>query len=245
MNRSGAGISLRICLAALAWFAAGIVVAAAARNTGQDQPDFEELDEVFVDGDRVKRKSYSYKELQKPLDWMARLVGEFDVGGTVILSGPDGGEQTVEVLGHAQCIGFGIGPGVQCDLQVKWPEAAGPDGEEFPGGVSAFDPAALLLGYEPVQGAVSYILVSNKGHAETAVGEMVSGDTMRSRTDCADSVAVTCEQVMRITANRDLETVEMRIERRSDLAPAVRYVFVMRRVSGSQSVVFGRKQGKK
>lgn len=237
----GLGLEFRwqVCLGALACTAAGMAAAA--------ETAIEELDEVVVEGDRVKPRPRSFNELQKPIDWMARLVGEFDIGGSVVISMAGDREESRDVSGHANCVGFGLGPGVQCELQVTWPVSAGPDGMEVRGGISRFDPAVLLLGYEPVQGSVNYILVDNQGFAETAVGEMSSADTMRSRTDCAlDAIAAgTCDQVLRITADPDLRTIAVRIEQRIDLAPAVRYNFVLNRVPGSKAVVYGRKQERK
>jgi hypothetical protein len=101
---------------------------------------------------------------------------------------------------------------------------------------STFNPAVLLVGYEPVRGGVNYILVNSLGHADTAVGELASADTLRARTDCAvdNFPGSACEQLMRITARPDLQTVEVQIEQSIDLEP----------VPGSKAVVFGRAQGK-
>lgn len=250
MTRSGGGILLRICMAAMAGAVAVTVVAGQVADGQQavqeaEEPELEELDEVFVEGDHIRRRPSSYKELQKPITWMARLVGHFQIRGSVVLVAPEGREQSIAVQGRADCFGFGFAPGVQCELRVNWPGSTDPQWAQVPGAVSSFDPAVLLLGYEPVQSAVSYILVDNQGHASAAVGDMVSADTMRSRTDCAVStLSAACDQVMRITARPDQQTVEMRIEQRIDLAPAVRYALVMNRLPGTESVVYGRKQGK-
>lgn len=249
MSRSGGGIPLCICMGALAGAVAGAALAAETADghqAGQDpvDPEVEELDEVLVEGELIRRRSSSYKELQKPIDWMARLVGHFEIGGTVVLLAPEGREESIDVIGRADCIGFGVGPGVQCELRVDWPASTDPDAGEGPGAVSRFNPAVLLLGYEPVRGAVSYIMVDDQGHASTAVGELASADTLRSRTDCtASTVSPACDQMMRITARPDLASVEMRIEQRIDLTPVVRYDFVMNRLPGSEAVVFGRRQG--
>lgn len=248
MTRPGGRIPLYICMAALA-AAAGAGVAAEGAGGSlpgrpPGEPELEELDEVFVDGKRVRPKPYSYKELQKRIDWMARLVGEFDIGGTVVRIGPGGQEESTPVIGRADCIGFGIGPGVQCELRVGWRETWQGESRDDRGRESTFNPAVLLVGYEPVLGSVNYILVNSLGHADTAVGEMASADTLRARTDCAvDNFSTsTCEQLMRITVRPDPESVEVRIEQSIDLEPVVRYTFVMNRVPGSKAVVFGRTQ---
>jgi hypothetical protein len=84
VKHSGCGIPLRTCTAVLACAAAAMAVAADAAASREAGDGLEALDEVFVEGKRVRPKPYSYKELQKRIDWMARLVGEFDIGGTVV-----------------------------------------------------------------------------------------------------------------------------------------------------------------
>lgn len=246
MKNSACGISLRICMAALACAAAARAVGADAAASREAEAGLEELDEVFVEGKRVRPKPYSYKELQKRIDWMARLVGEFDIGGTVVRIGAGGQEESTPVIGRADCVGFGIGPGVQCELRVGWRATWQGEFRDERGRESTFNPTVLLVGYEPVRGGVNYILVNSLGHADTAVGEMASADTVRARTDCAvdNFSASACEQLMRITARPDQKTVEVHIEQSIDLEPVVRYSFVMNRVPGSKAVVFGRSQGK-
>jgi hypothetical protein len=48
--------------------------------------------------------------------------------------------------------------------------------------------------------------------------------------------------VVRITAPADLRQVELRIDTELDAKQAVRYTFVLHRVPGSPSIVYGRKQ---
>jgi hypothetical protein len=257
VNRQRGAGALLVWLAALAWSVAGSAMSAGAAELQPDTPppaaapsgespgpdEVEELDEVFVEGRRIVPKPRSFKELQKPFDWLARLVGEFDIDGNVDLRAQGRPEDLRNVTGRAYCVGFGHGPGVQCDLRVLWPETKGQDGEDIPGGVSTLNPAVMLLGFEPVLPGISYILVDSDGNADTAVGGMATADIMRSRSRCVD-IAGNCERVTQITASPDLQSVELRIDLKIEHETAVQFTFVMRRVPGTDSVVFGRKQGK-
>jgi hypothetical protein len=254
VKRLGGEVAMRTWPAALAWSVASLAFGAgdpaaqqeqsqSAATSKQDPLDDEVLDEVLVEGRRVEPKPRSFKELQKPFDWLARLVGEFDIDGNVDLHAQGRPEDLRSVSGRADCIGFGVGPGVQCDLRVRWQETRGLDGEVIPGGVSTLNPAVMLLGFEPVLPGVSYILVDNQGNADISVGEMVTVDTLISRSKCVD-IAGDCERLMQLTAGADLESVEMKIDLRVEGETAVRFSFVMRRVPGTVSVVYGRKQGK-
>jgi hypothetical protein len=258
VNRHGGGGAIRFWLAALTWWVAGSAFLADAGESQPDNPQrasasageshdkdkVDELEEVFVEGQRLVPKPRSFKELQKPFDWLARLVGEFDIDGSVDLQAQGRPEDMRNVSGRADCIGFGVGPGVQCDLRVLWPDTKGPDDEDIPGGISTFNPAVMLLGFEPVMPGISYILIDNQGNAETAVGEMATVDTMRSSSKCV-AIAGNCQRFMQITAGPDLESIEMKIVLRIESKAAVRFSFVMHRVPGSVSVVYGRKQARK
>jgi hypothetical protein len=232
----------------------------------------EELGEVLVEGKRTKPKSSSWDVYQTPFNWMARMVGTFVIDGDVDLHALGRPEDLRKVSGRAECIGFGVAPGVQCELKIRWPETQGPDGEEIMGGVSTLDHAVMLFGSdptepsvfqpnfpglplprrpatpdqlerdrEPEQTGVSWILVDGKGVAESAVGKMVSADTMQSRSSCV-GVAGDCERVFRITAWPDMKVVEFRIIVVIDADEAVNYTFVMHRVPGIDSVVYGRRK---
>lgn len=200
----------------------------------------DELDEVLVEGRRIRQKNP-----QQSFNWLARLVGEFTIGGYVDPAPGNGLEHRLGVRGQAICVGFGMAPGVQCELRALWSEATGPDGEEIPGGVSRFDPAVLLFGFNLAGEAseenytLQHIMVDNTGLAESGVGYRVGNDTMLSRSACA--VLPDCERVMRITVNPDLDTVEMRIELEVRRETTLRYNFVMTRVPDSKAVVYGRK----
>lgn len=263
VNRKKHSVALPGWLLALTLSASGPAPAADAgtRNPPAQRADTE-LGEVLVEGSREKPKRPGFDDYQAPFNFMSRLVGEFVVEGTVDLHAQGRSEDLRKVSGRTECVGFGIAPGVHCELKVRWPATTGPAGEEVLGGVSTLNPAVVMYGFEPVdpntigirrpgipapttpeEPGISWVLVDNKGVAETAVGQMVSPDTMRSRSRCL-SVPGNCERMVRITAAPDLKTVEMHIDLVIDAQNAVSFAFVMHRVPGTGSVVYGRKPDK-
>jgi hypothetical protein len=212
------------------------LVAAASQSpepavTAQKQPgDDEELDEVVVDGRRALRKP------QAILDWMARLVGQFTVVGTVDLHGHSEAG-LLDLQGHSTCVGLGPGPAVQCELRIRWPEARGKSREQIAGGVSNLDPAMMVFGFEPNRIGIRHMVVGNDGIADGAMGYLLPGDTLLTRAKCG-GVAVNCERAVQVTAEPGGQTVRMQIEIQIDLRKAVTIAFVMQRVPGSPSIVY-------
>jgi len=229
MSRHMVVNALHCGMAMLALLSALPASAAAAETP--PSPSDQQLDEVLVNGVRIK----SERNAQKIVDWMARLIGSFTFEGHVDLHGKANAGDLRQVEGLATCTGFGTAPAVQCDLRVRWPEAIGARGEPILGGVSQFDPAMIVYGFEPNRLGIRYLLVGNKGVANGDLALLV-GDTLVSRTPCTD-LPGNCQRVMSVNATPDLELVEMRIELRADNQKAVEYAFVMRRVPGSESVV--------
>jgi hypothetical protein len=245
---------LATCLVGLALVLAGAAAIAASPTPAPSLQNPEELDEVIVEGRRSKEKPKppSWKDLQRPLDWLARLVGRFVVDGYVDLHGNGNAGDLLNVQGRADCVGFGMAPAVLCNLKLRWPDTRGPDGEDIPGGTSSLNPAVIMYGYDPAtpeflrgyqsdNSGIQYILVDSHGLAQTAVGNLVAADTMQSRSSCVE-LPGDCERVVRITALPDLKSVEMRIELVVEQQRALRFLFVLHRVPGSPSVVYGRKQ---
>jgi hypothetical protein len=245
MNRHGVKVALRSGLIALTWSVAGQALAAdVATQEPPAQEKLEELGEVLVEGLRSQAKRPTFKQYQQPFSFLARLVGEFVIEGQVDVRGQGRSLDFRKVSGRAECVGFGSAPGVQCELKARWPAARGPNGEEIPGGISALNPAVMLLGFDPVLPGISWILVDSKGNADTAVGKMATPDTMQSRSKCV-GIAGNCERVAQITAWPDLKTVDMKIDLVVDEQTAVGFTFVMHRVPGTGSVTYGRKEDKK
>ena len=239
--------ALTLALPVMAWAAAP--APSVPQQAGREQ---QQLDEVTVEGRRERQR-----KPQQSFEWLARLVGEFTIEGHVHAD-PDGSSgESREARGHALCVGFGLAPGVLCDLQVRWAAVTDGDGEPLPGGISTLDPAVMLFGFnlgahsdtmyggpynaaaDPESYTIAHILIDNQGVAETGSGFRAGTDTMTSRAPCA-AIPANCERVVRIIAPDDLETVEMRIDLAIDGDVAMRHDFFLRRVVDSKAVVFGR-----
>lgn len=240
VNSHCSAIGVLISFAALILLARPSWAGEAPPNPLVAGPPDGELEEVIVSGERSTRRP-GFREYQQPLDWLARMVGRFSVDGHIDLTAQGSPEDILKVDGQVECVGFGVAPGVECELQIRWPERTGPNGEKIPGGVPTLNPAVVLYGFEPVQQGVHYILVDNEGTAVTAVGLHATADTVQSRSQCSVFPG-NCERVVRITAGPDLRLIEMRIDLEVDGKKSLRYVFMLHRVPGTPSVVFGRKK---
>jgi hypothetical protein len=202
---------------------------APAPSATQAQP--QQLDEILVEGRKPLR------DAQKIFDWMARLVGQFIVEGSVHLHADGAPSEPLQAHGRADCVGFGPAPGVLCELKIRWPEAKGPNGESLFGGASTLDPASMLFGFAPDRIGIHHMLADNSGIANEALGYLLSGDLLASRTKCVN-VPRRCERVVQITAAPDRSSVEIKIELEVDYQKAASFTFLMRRVPGSPAVVF-------
>ena len=235
-------ISARNLIVALMLVAAMPSLASDAPNTNPPAAlADQELEEIVVTGRRAREQRPDWEELQRPFNWLARLVGRFVVEGHVDLRGLGNPADFVQVQGRTECVGFGVAPGVQCELKIRWPEQKQLGSEVNPGTFPNLNPAVLLYGYEPAEPGIRYILVDSKGIAESAAGLLITADTMRSRSPCK-TLPGECERVVHITARPDFKTVEMQIDLEVDHRKALSYVFMMNRVPGTPSVVFGRKK---
>lgn len=133
----------------------------------------QELDEVLVRGERLKPN----RDPQQIVNWLKLLVGQFRYTGYVEISAEGVPRAALQVRGRADCIAFGLAPGVICTINVSWPEVHGPDGEEVPGGVSALAPAMIQYGLDTDRFAIRYMQVDNEGLADRGVGYLV-GDSL-------------------------------------------------------------------
>lgn len=193
----------------------------------QQTEQIEELSEVTVSGEKPTRK------VADLIPWLRRLLGQYVYEGYVDLGGKGEPEDRQPVKGSGYCIGFGVAPGVQCEIHVSWPEVRGADGGEVMGGVSTFTPAMILYGLEPDEIGIRYLQVDSKGLAEGGTG-LVTGDTAAFRTPCAD-IPMGCQRVVRITAKSESQTIDMQIDTELDYQLATRYRFQMTRIAKLQS----------
>lgn len=199
----------------------------------EQQALLEELNEVLVSGEKP------VKSTQQIINWLAELGGKFSFEGNVDLRGNADAGDLKPVTGSADCVAFGLAPGIRCELKVRWPESRGPGGESLLGGISALDPGMMLFGIEPRTNGITHMLVDSKGVGEHAVG-LLFNNTLVSKTRCLNVPGV-CERVVRITIEPDAQVIRMQIDLERDYRKAVRYGFVMRRVPGSRTDVL---QGK-
>jgi len=186
-----------------------------------------EIGEVLVTGEKPTR------EVADLIPWLRRLLGQYTYEGQVDLGGKGKAEDRRSVRGVGLCIGFGVAPGVQCEINVRWPTVRGPDGSDVLGGVSTFDPAMILYGLEPDEIGIRYLQVDNRGLAEGATGFVV-GDTATFKTACVD-IPEGCQRTTRITAKADSDIIDMQIDTELDFQLAARFNFQMRRVGKVQA----------
>jgi hypothetical protein len=71
---------------------------------------------------------------------------------------------------------------------------------------------------------------------------MTSPNTLLTSSKCV-AVPGNCERIAWITVEQDLKTIRMNIDLAIDDQKSLSFLFVMNRVPGSASVVYGRKQG--
>jgi hypothetical protein len=197
------------------------------RESARAAEQLEELGEVVVSGEKPTRR------IEDLIPWLRRLLGRYEFAGYVDLGGQGNPEDLLRVRGGGECVGFGVAPGVQCEIDVRWPKVAGPAGEDVIGGVSYLSPAMILYGVEPDERGIRYLQVDNRGLAEGAIG-LVTGDTAAFRTPCVD-MAADCQRVVRITARADSKIVDMQIDTELNYRVVTRFRFQLTRVAQLQS----------
>ena len=213
------GVSL-----ALAVMLTPVLATAASRSS--KPPALEELGEVVVSGEKPVRKA------EDLIPWLRRLLGQYTYQGYVDLQGRAKAKARLNVTGLGTCVGFGAAPGVQCEINVRWPQVRGEDSQPVMGSVSSLDPAMILYGLEPDDIAIRYLQVDSRGLAEGAVGT-VTGDTATFRTACVDAPAG-CERITRITAVQDSKIIDMQVDTEIDYQLVLRYRFQLYRFAEVQ-----------
>ena len=110
------------------------------------------------------------------------------------------------IRGKGDCVAVGKGPGVQCILDVSWQEFRetiapsddvskrdAPAGSyTLPGGTPYLAPSMLLLGLDPAQSGIRYLLVDDKGLPEGGVGT-IKGNKATLKTSCVNGPALFAE----------------------------------------------------
>lgn len=191
--------------------------------TTQDAPP-RELGEVVVSGEK------STKRVTDMIPWLRRLAGQYTLEGYIDLGGAGRPEDQRNVRGGGTCVGFGVAPGVQCEIQVRWPEVRDASGKPVLNGVSTLAPAMLLFGIEAEAGGIQFMQVDNRGLAEGATG-FVTGDAATFRARCME-VPEGCQRTTRITAVQDSRMVEVQVDTELDFLLATRLSIQMIRTGG-------------
>jgi len=189
-------------------------------RTAKDQ----ELSEVLVSGARIKAD----RNPQSIVNWLKRLVGQFRYSGFVQLSGEGVSPMLLVMDGSSDCRAFGRAPGVHCEINVRWPETHGADGQDVPGGVSTLAPAMVEYGLDTDHLGVRFMQVDNKGYADSGQAYLV-GDTLTTTMPCV-GLGENCQRVTRINAHPDLKVIEMQVEIEKDSRRRARLRFVLNRV---------------
>ena len=187
----------------------------------------DDLSEINVTAEKPTRK------VSDLIVWIRRLLGQYTIDGKVDMGGKGNPNERWTAVGTGTCIGFGVAPGVQCEMNVKWPPVPGPHGAEVLSGVTDLNPAMMLLGMQPDDIGIQYLQVNNKGLAEGSVGTIIN-DTATFKTPCVNAPPG-CMRIMRITAESESKVISMDIDTEIDYQLAARFNFKLRRVAELQA----------
>jgi hypothetical protein len=159
--------------------------------------------------------------LTPPTDmWLQRLPGRYVLDGVIHHveiadydprdDYPDGevmgvsqhlNEWSQPVVGRSDCIEFAEAPGLQCVINILWPEMWDAlTGRASLGAVSDMSPAMVLAGINPQDQAIRFLLVDKRGLGHP--GSLVlKGETATAKVSCVNMPGVLrCEQKFTITA---------------------------------------------
>lgn len=146
--------------------------------------------------------------------WVERLLGRFELEGVihhVDYVDPDQGgpqlvynEWTEAMGGKADCIEFAEGPGLQCVVNLIWPEVWNEmTGKASLGGVPDLTPAMVLAGADSDPARLRFLMVTRRGFGYPGRAEL-SGNSAITRPSCVDLPGVQrCEQKVQVTAGDD------------------------------------------
>lgn len=164
-----------------------------------------------------------------PAVWLKRLSGRFRFDGSIVHreiidfeqlnDAPPADAEEGEVRGaylylpewaqpiegKGDCIKFSEGAGLQCLLNIAWPEQWRYTGKAQLGGVSDMTPANILLGLAPAVApdGVRFLLIDKRGLAHPG-SLVVAGDSATAKVACVDMPGVQrCDQLLRVTARPD------------------------------------------
>ncbi len=184
----------------------------------------EELDEVLVNGVRVK----PVRDAQAIVNWLKLLVGRFSYSGYVQPRIEGQAANLLLVHGSADCTPFGLAPGVVCSINVSWPQAPGEGLKDIPGGMPTLNPAMVQYGLDTDHFGIRFLQVDSKGIANAGQGYLVA-DTLTTTAPCAE-VAGDCKRITRITPRADGKFIDMQTDIEVDGRRQVRFKFLLNRL---------------
>lgn len=126
-------------------------------------------------------------------------------------------EWSQPVEGKGDCIDFSDGPGMQCVLNVSWPEMWRNNGKAQLGGVSDMSPAMILAGFTPSTdpAAVRILLVDKRGLAHPGALTLKNAETATASLPCVNLPgSQTCEQRLTISAKASATLVSVTLSTR-------------------------------
>jgi hypothetical protein len=167
----------------------------------------------------------------EPAVWTKRLVGRFSIDGAIHHEEtvdfdrnqdyPDGevmanqmrlNEWDLPVRGRGDCTDIGGGPGLQCVVNMVWPEVWSATGKAQLGGIPSLTPAMVLAGLTPplMPAEISFLLVDDKGIVHPG-SLTVNGDSAGAKPPCVNLSVLQCAQIFKISAKADTDTLFMEL----------------------------------
>ncbi len=179
-----------------------------------------------------KSQEVADKPVTDPAAWSKRLLGRFTFDGVIhhdeIVdfnryddAPPEEGEGEVRgtslylpewsqsIEGKGDCVDFAAGSGLQCVINVVWPEVWRSNGKAQMGGVSDMTPAMVLAGLTPstAPGGIRVLLVDKRGLGHPGA-LTVNGDAATTKLPCVNLPgSQTCEQRFTVTAKADASAI--------------------------------------
>lgn len=141
-------------------------------------------------------------------------------------------EWTQSVVGKGDCIAFAEAPGLQCVINVMWPDmSAVLTGRASLGAISDLSPAMLVAGVNPADQAIRFLLVDKRGLGHPG-SVALKGNTASARVDCVNLPGLLrCNQKLSIEAREDSElifvtlSIEVRYQRnKTDRKQFLQYI---------------------
>lgn len=159
--------------------------------------------------------------------WLQRLPGRYVFNGVIHHveiadydprdDYPDGevmgvsqylNEWSQPVVGKGDCIQFSEAPGVQCVINLLWPQMWDTlTGRASLGAVSDLSPAMLLGGVNPDDQSVRFLMVDKRGLGHPGA-LVLKGNTASAKVECVDLPGVLrCNQKLAIEAREDSDLI--------------------------------------